>query len=52
MDAVKDQATVEGLAKAEENVAKFLAEGEVKKTIYVPGKLVNFVIPPAGGTKK
>jgi len=52
MDAVKDQATVEGLAKAEENVAKFLAEGEVKKTIYVPGKLVNFVIPPAGGKKK
>ncbi len=30
-------------AKGEENVAKYL-EGEIKKTIFVPGKLVNFVV--------
>ena len=51
-DAAGNQAVVEGLARGEENVAKFLSEGgEVKKVIFVPGKLVNFVCPPAGGKK-
>lgn len=31
------------LAKEEDNVAKFLT-GEIKREIYVPGKLVNFVV--------
>jgi len=31
-------------ARALDNVAKFLSEGEVIKEIYVPGKLVSFVV--------
>jgi len=31
-------------ARADDNVAKFLAEGQVRKTIHVPGRLVNFVV--------
>ncbi|MBD3270723.1 leucine--tRNA ligase [Candidatus Peregrinibacteria bacterium] len=31
-------------ARSDENVAKYLAEGEIIKEIYVPGKLVNFVV--------
>lgn len=33
-----------GLAKREDNIAKYLSDSEVIKEIYVPGKLVNFVI--------
>ncbi|MBT6068842.1 leucine--tRNA ligase [Candidatus Peregrinibacteria bacterium] len=38
----KDEALKE--ARELENVSKFLNEGEVLKEIYVPGKLVNFVV--------
>ena len=31
-------------AKQEENVAKFLADKEIVKEIFVPGKLINFVV--------
>jgi leucyl-tRNA synthetase len=31
-------------ARNEENVARYLAEGTVRKEIYVPGRLVNFVV--------
>ncbi len=31
-------------ARAEPNVARFLAEGTVRKEIAVPGRLVNFVV--------
>jgi leucyl-tRNA synthetase len=31
-------------AKAEPNVAKWLAEGQLMKEIYVPGKICNFVV--------
>jgi leucyl-tRNA synthetase len=31
-------------AKAEANVAKWLAEGQLVKEIYVPGKICNFVV--------
>ena len=31
-------------AKAEENVAKWIGEGEVKKVIYVPGRILNLII--------
>jgi leucyl-tRNA synthetase len=41
-DAPKD-AVLEA-ARNEENVARYLAEGTVRKEIYVPGRLVNFVV--------
>ncbi len=41
-DASKD--AVLDAARAEENVARYLAEGTVRKEIYVPGRLVNFVV--------
>jgi leucyl-tRNA synthetase len=40
-DADKDQ--IIAAALADENVQKFLAGQTVKKTVVVPGKLVNFV---------
>jgi leucyl-tRNA synthetase len=41
-DANKDQ--VATLALADENVQRFLAGKEIRKTIVVPGRLINFVI--------
>ena len=38
-----DEATVKELALANERVVRFLKGREVKKTIYVPGRLVNIV---------
>ena len=32
------------LARTEENVARYLAAGELVKEIYVPGKIINFVV--------
>lgn len=40
-DATKE--VIEAEAKAHENVAQYLGDG-IKKTIYVPNKLVNFVV--------
>jgi leucyl-tRNA synthetase len=42
VDAEKDD--VLGLARAAENAARFLEDKQVVKEIYVPGKLVNFVV--------
>ena len=42
VDAEKD--AVLGLARAAENAARFLDGKQVVKEIYVPGKLVNFVV--------
>ncbi len=42
VDAPKEAALA--AAKAEVNVAKYLAEGKVVKEIYVPGKIVGFVV--------
>lgn len=39
-----DEATVVASAQADEKVATHLSDKAVKKTIYVPGKLVNFVV--------
>jgi leucyl-tRNA synthetase len=39
-----DQPQVTDLAKADEKVSAYLDGKEVVKTIYVPGKLVNFVV--------
>ena len=41
-EASKDD--VLAAARTEENVARYLAEGTVRKEIYVPGRLVNFVV--------
>jgi leucyl-tRNA synthetase len=36
------------LAMAQENIAKFVQdEANIKKIIYVPGKILNVVAPPA-----
>jgi len=39
-----DEATSVAAAKADEKVASYLAEGTLLKTIYVPAKLINFVV--------
>src|SRR5260221_2094243 len=38
------KAEIEKLAKADEKVQKYLEGKEIKKVIYVPGKIVNFVV--------
>ena len=43
VSADTDEATVVAHAQSDENVMKYL-EGGIKKTIYVKGKLVNFVV--------
>ena len=40
----KIQSEVEKLARQREKVQKYLAGQEVKKVVFVPGKLINFVI--------
>ncbi len=42
VDAPKDE--VLAAARAIENVAKYISEGELVKEIYVPGKIIGFVI--------
>jgi leucyl-tRNA synthetase len=39
-----DEQAVEAAARADDNVARHLAEGTVRKVIHVPGRLVNFVV--------
>ena len=39
-----DEESVVDAAKANENVARYLADGVLRKTIVVPGKLVNLVV--------
>jgi leucyl-tRNA synthetase len=39
-----DEPTVVAAAQADEHVASYLKDQTIKKTIYVPGKLVNFVV--------
>src|SRR5690606_3901544 len=41
-DAGKDD--VLAAARAEENVARYLDGGTVRREIYVPGRIVNFVV--------
>ena len=45
--ATPGEADVLELAKASENVQKFLEGFEIVKEIYVPGKLVNLAVRPA-----
>ncbi len=39
-----DEAAIEAEAHADDNVARFLDDGEVRTVIHVPGRLVNFVV--------
>ncbi len=43
-NAAKDQAAVEKQGKESENTKRFLEGKEVRKVIYVPGKILNFVV--------
>lgn len=43
-DKAKEKAFVLDLAKKEEKIAKYLAEGNLVKEIFVPGRIVNFVV--------
>jgi len=38
------QAIIEAAARSSEKAQKFLGSGEIKKIIFVPGKLINFVV--------
>jgi len=44
-DESTNQQTVESLARASEKVKNHIVDKKIIKTIFVPGKLVNFVIP-------
>jgi len=39
-----DQATVEAAARALEGVAKYLSQGQVRKVVFVPARMINFVV--------
>ncbi|MEX0721830.1 MAG: leucine--tRNA ligase [Balneolaceae bacterium] len=43
-DKAKDKDFVLSMAKEEENVAKYLSEGNLVKEIFVPGRIVNLVV--------
>jgi len=42
--AQADQATAEARAREEDNVMRHLEGKTLRKVIYVPGKLLNFVV--------
>ena len=39
-----DQATVESVAKSSDKIQSYLESGTLRKTIFVPNKLINFVV--------
>ena len=39
-----DQATVESVAKSSEKIQTYLESGTLRKTIFIPNKLINFVV--------
>ncbi len=39
-----DQATAEAAARAEENVLRYLNDGEIRRVIHVPDRLLNYVV--------
>lgn len=43
-DDVKDQTKVEEKAKSDQNINKYLKENNIKKVIYIPGKILSFVV--------
>jgi leucyl-tRNA synthetase len=44
LSADSDEATVVAAAKSEPKVTGYLTDKDIKKTVYIPGRLVNFVI--------
>ncbi len=40
----RSEAEVDALARTDENIARYLAGQTVKKTVFVPDKLINFVV--------
>lgn len=44
MTSILSQAEAEVLAKQDPHVQKYLKDVEIKKVIYIPGKIINFVI--------
>ncbi len=42
-NSAQDQAAVETKARASERVRKFIGDAQVRKTVFVPGKLLNIV---------
>jgi len=40
---IKDQKAIEGLIMQSEKVKKYIT-GKPKKVIYVPGKIINFIV--------
>jgi len=40
----EDRKQIEKLAKKEKNVAKYLKGKKIKKVVFVPARLINFVI--------
>lgn len=43
-DKAKDKDFVLNLAKTDVNIAKYLSEGNLVKEIFVPGRIINFVV--------
>jgi leucyl-tRNA synthetase len=44
IEQAKDQDSIEKAARDDEKVQRFLEEGTIRKVIYVPGKILNFVV--------
>jgi leucyl-tRNA synthetase len=44
LDQAQNQQLVEASAREDESIAKYLAESEPKKVIFIAGKLINFVV--------
>ncbi|MCX7420210.1 MAG: class I tRNA ligase family protein, partial [Planctomycetia bacterium] len=42
--AKADQATIEAIAKADPNVTSHLEGKTIAKVVYVPGRMINFVV--------
>ncbi len=40
----KKRGEIEELAKKEANVAKYLKGKKIKKVVFIPGRLINFVV--------
>ena len=43
-DLAKEEEKMTKLALEDEKIAKWIKGKEIKKTIFVPGKLINFVV--------
>lgn len=40
-----EQSDAENAAKADAGIAKFLEGKNIKKVIFVPGRILNFIVP-------